>query len=85
MEQPIPLLANAATMTHSPTSITPSAPQLTTTIPTAVPVKPKDGMNTAQHHQQQQDAVAVVPLAHSNTEQSLASTKEKSTPEKVSV
>ncbi|XP_065371151.1 protein lap4 isoform X3 [Calliphora vicina] len=82
-EQPTSVLANAAAMAHSPTSITTpaAAPGTTSTIPTIAAAKPTDGYSTAQHHQQH-DAAAVVALAH-NTEQSLASTKEKSTPEKV--
>ncbi|XP_046805854.1 uncharacterized protein LOC111674587 isoform X4 [Lucilia cuprina] len=86
-EQPTSVLANVAAMAHSPTLTTTA--QTATSVPTAaIPtVKPTDGSNTAQHHhhqQQQHDVAAAtaVALAH-NTEQSLASTKEKSTPEKV--
>ncbi|KAM7362441.1 scribble planar cell polarity protein isoform 10-T12 [Cochliomyia hominivorax] len=89
-EQPMSVLANVAAMAHSPTSsTTPSAhtttsvPTTASTIPSSTAVKSTDGITTAtQHQQQQHDTAAVVALAH-NTEQSLASTKEKSTPEKV--
>lgn len=96
-EQPTSVLANMAAMAHSPTSLTTTSAATTTTapvatsaiptaatttsIPSATSVKPTDGLSTTT---QQHDAAAVVALAH-NTEQSLASTKEKSTPEKVSL
>lgn len=85
-QQPASVLAAAAALVHSPTSIT----------------KPTDAFNAQQQQhqhqhqqspalqqqqQQQHDAAtsvaAVVALAQT-PEQSLASTKEKSTPEKVS-
>ena len=75
--QPTSVLAAAAVLAHSPTTTTAAA----TPTPTAS-VKPLE-QHPQQTQQQPQHEAAVVALAH-NTEQSLASTKEKSTPEKVS-
>lgn len=74
--QPTSVLAAAAVLAHSPTTTTAATPTSTAS------VKPLE-QHPQQTQQQPQHEAAVVALAH-NTEQSLASTKEKSTPEKVS-
>lgn len=76
-EQPTSVLAPAAAVAPSLTTTTAA-----TTPTTTASVKPLE-YHPQQIQQQPQHEAAVVALAH-NTEQSLASTKEKSTPEKVS-